>query len=142
MHRSDNSGTTENFTATLSQVAPQIWTEKASGDWPAAFQGEGAQGTSGVVAAVQNGSGTIGYADVSGIAEGMSTVSYSLDGMPTTSGRPPRMPPRSSRPPRRSPVVRPTTGPRTQPTAAATCSSWSPMRLSARSTPIPPSVSW
>ena len=80
VHRSDNSGTTENFTSTLSQVAPKIWTEKASGDWPAAFQGEGAQGTSGVVAAVQNGSGTIGYADVSGIAEGMSTVSYSLDG--------------------------------------------------------------
>lgn len=81
VHRSDNSGTTENFTSTLSQVAPAVWTERASGDWPAAFQGEGAQGTSGVVAAVQSGSGTIGYADISGVAETMTMVSYSLDGM-------------------------------------------------------------
>ncbi|WIY82009.1 phosphate ABC transporter substrate-binding protein PstS [Propionimicrobium sp. PCR01-08-3] len=80
VHRSDNSGTTENFTATLAQVAPDVWTDEASGDWPASLAGEAAQGTSGVVAAVQNGSGTIGYADESGLSEGMSVALYSQDG--------------------------------------------------------------
>ncbi len=63
VHRSDNSGTTENFTDYLAQVAPEVWTEKASGDWPTAFVGEAAKGTSGVVDAVTNGTNTIGYAD-------------------------------------------------------------------------------
>ncbi len=68
VHRSDNSGTTENFTATLSSLAPSVWTDKASGDWPRTLSGEAAKGTSGVVAAVKNGSGTIGYADESATA--------------------------------------------------------------------------
>lgn len=68
VHRSDNSGTTENFTATLSSLAPAVWTDKASGDWPTSLAGEAAKGTSGVVAAVKNGSGTIGYADESATA--------------------------------------------------------------------------
>lgn len=63
VHRSDNSGTTENFTDYLAQVAPEVWTEKASGDWPTAFSGEAAKGTSGVVDAVKGGTNTIGYAD-------------------------------------------------------------------------------
>lgn len=80
VHRSDNSGTTENFTATLSQVAPGVWTDKASGDWPAGLGGESAAQTTGVVAAVQNGTGTIGYADESGVPEGMTMARYSKDG--------------------------------------------------------------
>jgi phosphate transport system substrate-binding protein len=80
VHRSDNSGTTENFTATLSQVAPEVWTDEASGDWPSSLGGEAGAQTSGVIAAVQNGSGTIGYADASGVPEGMSMANYSLDG--------------------------------------------------------------
>ncbi len=75
VHRSDNSGTTENFTDTLSKAAPEVWTEKASGDWPAAFGGEAAKGNSGVVAAVKNGNGTIGYADESQ-TEGMKVAQY------------------------------------------------------------------
>ena len=64
VHRSDDSGTTKNFTDYLGQVAPDVWTEKAADAFP--FQtGEGAQGTSGVVDAVTNGVGTIGYADAS-----------------------------------------------------------------------------
>jgi len=64
VHRSDDSGTTKNFSDYLGQTAPAIWTEKASDTFP--FQsGEGAQGTSGVVSAVTNGVGTIGYADAS-----------------------------------------------------------------------------
>ncbi|HET8717271.1 MAG TPA: phosphate ABC transporter substrate-binding protein PstS [Nocardioidaceae bacterium] len=64
VHRADDSGTTENFTDYLAQAAPDAWPHEASGLWPVK-SGEAAQGTSGVVAAVQNGTGTIGYADES-----------------------------------------------------------------------------
>jgi len=68
VHRSDKSGTTENFTDYLSKAAPQDWTEKASGDWPISG-GEAAKGTSGVVQAINAGDGTIGYADASQIGD-------------------------------------------------------------------------
>jgi phosphate transport system substrate-binding protein len=62
VNRSDESGTTKNFTEYLSAAAPADWTYEASGDWPK--QGtQSAQGTSGVVQAVQGGQGTIAYAD-------------------------------------------------------------------------------
>jgi len=64
VHRSDESGTTENFEDYLSQTAGDTWTYEVSGDWPVKGQ-EAAQGTSGVIDAVTNGSGTIGYADES-----------------------------------------------------------------------------
>ncbi|WP_148576117.1 phosphate ABC transporter substrate-binding protein PstS [Nocardioides caldifontis] len=64
VHRSDESGTSENFTAYLDAVAADVWTHGEVGEWPIE-DGEGAQGTSGVVDAVSNGSGTIGYADAS-----------------------------------------------------------------------------
>ena len=64
VHRSDESGTTENFTDYLSQTAPDVWTAEVSGDWPAKG-GEAAQGTSGVIEAVKAGKGSIGYADES-----------------------------------------------------------------------------
>ena len=64
VHRSDESGTSENFTAYLDAVAPDVWTHGEVGEWPI-NDGEAAQGTSGVVDAVRNGSGTIGYADAS-----------------------------------------------------------------------------
>ena len=64
VHRSDDSGTTDNFTDYLAQAAPDVWTYEADGVWPLAT-GEAAQGTSGVVDAVTNGTGTVGYADAS-----------------------------------------------------------------------------
>jgi phosphate transport system substrate-binding protein len=64
VNRSDESGTTENFVEYLAAVAPEVWTHEVSGDWPV-DGGEAAQGTSGVVAAVGAGAGTIGYADLS-----------------------------------------------------------------------------
>jgi phosphate transport system substrate-binding protein len=64
VHRSDESGTTENFTDYLSQVAGSVWTDEVSGDWPIQGQ-EAAQGTSGVIDAVTAGKGSIGYADES-----------------------------------------------------------------------------
>jgi phosphate transport system substrate-binding protein len=68
VNRSDESGTTENFTDYLSQVAPSIWKYEVSGDWPVKG-GEAAEGTSGVVEAVGAGDGTIGYADASQASE-------------------------------------------------------------------------
>jgi phosphate transport system substrate-binding protein len=71
VHRSDDSGTTQNFTDYLSKVAPDIWTYGAVQDWggDGPGGGEGADKTSGVVAAVQAGEGSVGYADESQIAE-------------------------------------------------------------------------
>jgi phosphate transport system substrate-binding protein len=64
VHRSDDSGTTKNFADYLNKVAPEIWDAPAADPFPYAA-GEGAQGTSGVVDAVTNGTNTIGYADAS-----------------------------------------------------------------------------
>ena len=64
VHRSDESGTTQNFTDYLNKAAPDVWTEKAKGTWPVQA-GEAAQGTSGVIGAVKGGAGAIGYADES-----------------------------------------------------------------------------
>ena len=65
VHRSDDSGTTNNFTDSLNQAAPKVWTEAASDTFPTAFGGEAAKGTSAVVDAVTTGKNTIGYADAS-----------------------------------------------------------------------------
>jgi phosphate transport system substrate-binding protein len=66
VHRSDNSGTTSNFTDYLAKASPSVWTNPAGGDWPAALAGgEAGNGTSGVVSAVKAGQGAIGYADES-----------------------------------------------------------------------------
>ncbi|MFL6089431.1 MAG: phosphate ABC transporter substrate-binding protein PstS [Aeromicrobium sp.] len=62
VHRSDDSGTTENFTDYLDQTGEGAWTGGKTKTWPVK-SGEAAEGTSGVVAAVTNGKGTIGYAD-------------------------------------------------------------------------------
>ncbi len=64
VHRSDESGTTKNFTEYLAGTAAKAWPHEASGDWPVKG-GQSAQGTSGVVQTVQGGQGTIGYADFS-----------------------------------------------------------------------------
>jgi phosphate transport system substrate-binding protein len=64
VHRSDKSGTTENFTDYLSKAAPEVWTAGKVGEWPTQG-GEAGNGTSGVIASVTGGQGTIGYADES-----------------------------------------------------------------------------
>jgi phosphate transport system substrate-binding protein len=68
VHRSDDSGTTRNFTDYLATNAPVDWDAPASDTFPYHF-GEAAQGTSGVVSAVTNGRNTIGYADASRAGE-------------------------------------------------------------------------
>ncbi len=78
VHRSDDSGTTENFTDYMHVTAGDVWTYEADGEWPM-DSGEAAKGTSGVVAAVTNGVGTIGYADASQAGE-LSVVKVGQDG--------------------------------------------------------------
>ncbi len=74
VHRSDESGTTENFTDYLSQAAEADWSYGPVETWPVKG-GEAADGTSGVVSAVTEGSGTIGYADESQAGDlGQATV--------------------------------------------------------------------
>jgi phosphate transport system substrate-binding protein len=68
VNRSDESGTTENFTEYMSEVVPSVWGYEVSGDWPVKG-GEAASGTSGVVEAVEAGEGAIGYADASQAGE-------------------------------------------------------------------------
>lgn len=78
VHRADDSGTTENFTDYLFQASGGAWADEADGVWPLAT-GEAAQGTSGVVAAVAGGNGTIGYADASRAAEeGLTTAAVKI----------------------------------------------------------------
>ncbi len=69
VHRSDESGTTENFVEYLAAAAPDAWTFEVSGDWPGELGGEAASGTSGVVQAIGAGNGTIGYADASQVGD-------------------------------------------------------------------------
>ena len=65
IHRSDESGTTENFTDYLSTVAPDEWDAGVVETWPSEYGGEGAKGTSGVVQTISGAEYTIGYADAS-----------------------------------------------------------------------------
>ena len=64
VYRSDNSGTTYNFTDYLSVVSPE-WKSKigrgVNANWPA---GQGGRGSSGVAGVVSNTQGAIGYVDV------------------------------------------------------------------------------
>ncbi|MGC1801836.1 MAG: phosphate ABC transporter substrate-binding protein PstS [Solirubrobacterales bacterium] len=64
VHRSDESGTTANFTDYLHGAAPSVWTFDPDGNWPLKTGESGAQ-TSGLIQAVKAGEGAIGYADES-----------------------------------------------------------------------------
>ncbi len=64
VHRSDGSGTTNNFTKYLKAAAPEVWTLD-SGDevnWPASTQG--AEKNSGVAEVIKQTAGAIGYVDL------------------------------------------------------------------------------
>ena len=64
-HRSDGSGTTQNFTEWLALVAPNTWTLKSGStvEWPAGTQA--GNGNQGVAQIVQSTNGAIGYIDLS-----------------------------------------------------------------------------
>ena len=65
VHRSDESGTTKNFTDYLNKAAKSDWPDEAAEEFPGKAGGEAAQGTDGVVQTITNTDGTIGYADAS-----------------------------------------------------------------------------
>ena len=64
-HRSDGSGTTENFTKYLVAAAPDAWTLKSGStvEWPADTQA--GNGNAGVAGIVKDTAGAIGYVDLS-----------------------------------------------------------------------------
>ncbi|QNF95702.1 phosphate ABC transporter substrate-binding protein PstS [Janibacter sp. YB324] len=68
VNRSDESGTSKNFSAYLSEAAADNWTHEPEDVWPIKG-GEAAKGTSGVVDTIGAGEGNIGYADASQIGD-------------------------------------------------------------------------
>ncbi|WP_246214534.1 phosphate ABC transporter substrate-binding protein PstS [Modestobacter muralis] len=79
VHRADDSGTTENFTAYLNEAAPDAWTAEPDGVWPLEG-GENANGTSGVIDVVTSTAGAITYADASRASDlGVVSVAVGSD---------------------------------------------------------------
>ena len=76
VHRSDKSGTTQNFVSYFKDQAPDSWTYDQSENWPNEV-GQGAKGTSGVVSTVKQADGTIGYADFSQVGD-LGTVAVKV----------------------------------------------------------------
>lgn len=64
VNRSDESGTTENFTEYLAATSEGAWSFEPSGDWPITGTQSGDK-TSGLIDTVKNAKGAIGYADAS-----------------------------------------------------------------------------
>lgn len=75
VYRSDDSGTTNNFTDYLGK-ASSSWSYEADDAFPVKG-GEAADGTSGVISAISGGDGTIGYADASQVGD-LSVVSVKV----------------------------------------------------------------
>ena len=69
VHRSDDSGTTENFTDYLAKAAPKVWTDKPAQAWPAKYAAENNKGTSGVVSTTKSTVGAVTYADSSAVGD-------------------------------------------------------------------------
>ncbi|MGO3151905.1 MAG: phosphate ABC transporter substrate-binding protein PstS [Galactobacter sp.] len=78
IHRSDDSGTTENFTEYLDAVAKDEWGEGVVETWPKGFGGESAQGTSGVVKLAGSTEGSIAYADLSAVGDDLGKVAVKV----------------------------------------------------------------
>ena len=76
VHRSDKSGTTQNFVSYFKDVTPDNWTYDLSENWPNEV-GQGAKGTSGVISTVKQADGPIGYADFSQVGD-LGTVAVKV----------------------------------------------------------------
>ena len=76
VHRSDDSGTTKNFTEYLSAAGG--WKPESDDTWPSTIKGgEAAEGTSGVVGLVTDNEGYVGYADNSAV-DGLGVASIKV----------------------------------------------------------------
>ena len=70
IHRSDDSGTTTNFTDYLFKASNGAWATEADGLWPEDLNtGQGLEGTSGVIGGITDTEGAIGYADDSAVKD-------------------------------------------------------------------------
>ena len=76
VHRSDKSGTTQNFLSYIKDAAPNDWKYDLSENWPNSV-GQGAKGTSGVVSTIRMADGAIGYADFSQVGK-LGTVAVKV----------------------------------------------------------------
>jgi phosphate transport system substrate-binding protein len=72
-HRSDDSGTTDNFTKYLKAAAPSDWKYEGGKAWEAEG-GQSAQGSSGLAQQVKQTSGAISYFELSYAKDGIKTV--------------------------------------------------------------------
>src|SRR5699024_6761467 len=87
VHRADDSGTTENFTAYLTEAAGDAWEYDEVETWPSEIAAESAQQTSGGVSLAGSTDGAITYADASQVGDlgtgavgvGDEYVEYSAD---------------------------------------------------------------
>ena len=79
-HRSDGSGTTDNFTQWLAAAAPQDWPYEAGSDWTAKG-GQGSKGSDGVAASVKSTPNSIGYVELSFVeTQGLKAASVDNGG--------------------------------------------------------------
>ncbi len=68
-HRSDESGTTANFTDYLAATAPDIWTYEVGKAWTAPG-GQGSKGSDGVASSLTSTPNSIGYVELSFVLDG------------------------------------------------------------------------
>ncbi|MEE6281496.1 phosphate ABC transporter substrate-binding protein PstS [Georgenia sp. MJ170] len=79
VNRSDDSGTTENFTEYLAEAGGDAWPHEPSGTWPLTGTHSGQQNV-GVVSTMEGADGTIGYLDASQVTPEMGTVAVGVAG--------------------------------------------------------------
>ncbi|WP_413451480.1 phosphate ABC transporter substrate-binding protein PstS [Georgenia phoenicis] len=77
VNRSDDSGTTENFTEYLAEAAGEAWPHEPSSTWPRSGTHSGQQNV-GVVSTLEAAEGTIGYVDASQVTEELGTVAVGV----------------------------------------------------------------
>ncbi|WP_240645775.1 phosphate ABC transporter substrate-binding protein PstS [Georgenia sp. SYP-B2076] len=77
VNRSDDSGTTENFTEYLAAAAGDAWPHEPSESWPLSGTQSGTQ-TTGVIQTMQAAEGTIGYADAAQVPGELGTVAVGV----------------------------------------------------------------
>ncbi|QAY69177.1 phosphate ABC transporter substrate-binding protein PstS [Xylanimonas protaetiae] len=77
VHRSDKSGTTNNFTDWLNKTAGDVWTNPKNDEWPLQG-GDAAEKTSGVIGVVTDTPGAITYADESGVGADLGVAAINV----------------------------------------------------------------
>ena len=81
-HRSDGSGTTDNFTQWMAATAPDAWPYEPGSDWTAKG-GQGSKGSDGVAASVKSTPNSIGYVELSFVeTQGLKAASVDNGGGP------------------------------------------------------------